>query len=193
MLDFNEAMKSAIQEIIGSLEEFKHINLKRVRISATYARSTRRAGLLAYVLPLKYKNGSPTQVKMRGKAKYHFGIVPTYHEGEEILYILYFMLPRFLNLPYRDKLETIIHELYHISPDFNGDLRRLKGRSYIHGNSLKEYEENIKRLTDRFMESSYNELAFEFLAFGAKKLENFYGTLVSSHTPEPRPKLIHVE
>lgn len=193
MLDFNQSMLGTVQEITRTLPEFTHIRISQLRISATYNRSRYRAGLLAYVLPLKYKNGSPTQTKKQGSQLYHFGITPTFHAGEEILYILYFMLPRFLNLSLRDKLETIIHELYHISPDFNGDLRRLKGRSYIHGESLKAYDENIKRLTEQFLQSSHDSETYAFLNFGAKKLESLHGGILSEHVKEPRPKLLHVE
>lgn len=193
MFDFNDSMRCVIREIAQTLPEFRHIDLQHIRISATYNRTRRRTGLLAYVLPLKYKNGSPIQTKKRGNRTYHFGITPTFHQGKELYYILYFMLPRFLNLPFRDKLETVIHELYHISPDFNGDLRRLKGRSYIHGNSLKEYDATIRKFTEQFLNSPHNSLVYEFFHWGYQKLENKHGNVLSSHTKEPRPKLIHVE
>ena len=39
-----------------------------------------------------------------------------------MLYLLSFYLPRFLKLPWREKLATVIHELWHVNPQFNGDL-----------------------------------------------------------------------
>ena len=46
--------------------------------------------------------------------------------GREQLYLLNFYLPRFLDLPWREKLRTTVHELWHVSPQFDGDLRRFQ-------------------------------------------------------------------
>ena len=186
-------MQQVLTEVTTHVPEFGLIDCSRLRVSASYNRSPRRRGLLAYVLPLKYKDGSPVQTKTRGGKTLHFGIIPTIVDGKEILYIIYFMLPRFMNLSFRDKIETIIHELYHINPIFNGDLRRLKGRSYIHGNSLKEYDLKIKELADRFLDSPYKTEVFEFLRHPFHKIEEKYGKVWTAHIPEPRPKLIHVQ
>ena len=48
--------------------------------------------------------------------------------GREMLYLVTFCLPRFLDQNFDDKFVTLFHELYHISPAFDGDLRRLAGR-----------------------------------------------------------------
>lgn len=192
MLHFNLLMRQLLQEITENIEDFSHIDLDRVQISATFNRKRRGSGLLAYVLPLKYKDGSPVQSKQRGNKSYQFAILPTYREGKEILYILYFMLPRFLNLAWRDKIETMIHELYHISPLFNGDLRRLKGRSYIHGHSLVEYDKRIKTLTDEFLKRVPEFVDEELIQRRYFQIERKWGKIEAVHIPEPKPKLLHV-
>lgn len=186
MLDFNQSISRLISELVLSLEEFKSIDVSRLAVSATYCKSRSRAGLLAYLLPLRYRDGSPVTKKERWGKTYHYGVSPVHHEGRELLYIIYFMLPRFLKLSYREKLDTVIHELYHISPDFNGDLRRLKGRSHLHGNSLKEYDRHIRTLTDRFLKEKADSEALLVLKNPWKEFQSF-------HIKEPRPKLIHVE
>ena len=55
--------------------------------------------------------------------------------GVEMMYILKFYLPRFQNESFEEKLTTIFHELWHISGDFNGDIRRHAGRCYVHTSS----------------------------------------------------------
>ena len=40
----------------------------------------------------------------------------------------------------RERLLTLVHELYHISPRCDGDLRRFKGRNHAHGHSRKAYD-----------------------------------------------------
>ena len=39
-----------------------------------------------------------------------------------------FYLPRFCDQSLDEKLSTVMHELWHISPAFDGDIRRLPGR-----------------------------------------------------------------
>ena len=54
-----------------------------------------------------------------------------------MLYLVTFCLPRFLDQDFDDKFVTLFHELYHISPDFDGDLRRHDGRYDLHSHSKK--------------------------------------------------------
>ena len=63
-----------------------------------------------------------------------------------MLYILNFYLPRFLDLPFREKLTTMLHELWHIGPKFDGDVRRLGGRCFAHGSSQKQYDAHVEAL-----------------------------------------------
>jgi predicted metallopeptidase len=192
LFNFNQAITEVIAEIIKYTDDFAHIDLNKVQISAAFNRKRRGTGLLAYVLPLRYKDGSSTQTKLRGAQAFHFSILPTYRDGAEILYILYFMLPRFLNLPKKDKLETIVHELYHISPSFNGDLRRLKGRSYVHGKSLKDYDRNIKEMCAALLERRPELQTREIFTRSFKELSTDWEGVEAIHIPEPKPKLIHV-
>lgn len=186
MTNFNESMRDFVQDVVTHLEEFSFIDLEKVAISATYCKSRSRAGLLAYLLPLRYKDGSPVTKKERQGKTYHYGVTPTHHNGRELLYIIYFMLPRFLDLSFRDKLDTVIHELYHISPEFNGDLRRLTGRSHLHGNSLKEYDQGIRVLSEKYLSIANGDGPLRFLKTPWYEFQSF-------HIPEPKPKLIHVE
>ncbi len=43
-------------------------------------------------------------------------------DGHEMLYVMAFCMPRFLDQSFEDKLITLFHELYHINPRFDGDL-----------------------------------------------------------------------
>ena len=61
-------------------------------------------------------------------------------DGVEMLYLMTFCLPRFQNQPFEDKLVTLFHELYHIGPAFDGDLRRHAGRYAVHSGSQRRYD-----------------------------------------------------
>jgi hypothetical protein len=192
MFHFNLSMQRLVTLLVANVPEFQNIDTSRVLLSASFTRTSRRSGLIAYVLPLKFREGSPVEMKLRGGRNYHYAMLPYYHEGQEILYIIYFLLPRFQNLKPREKLETVVHELYHISPLFNGDLRRLKGRSSVHGNSLKEYDAVIRAITDRFLEKNPPLEEFEFLKCNYRQAEKRWGNVIASHIREPRPKLLKV-
>ncbi len=187
MVDFNTSMARLMAEMTSKVGELRHIRTGQVLVSATFNRSARRAGLLAYVLPLKYRAGSPVERRVRGGREYHWAMMPMVRDGVEVLYIVYFMLPRFLHMTLREKLETVIHELYHIGPDFNGDLRRFKGRSELHGSS-KAYDAKVRELTDRFLESRHDADAYAFLESPRYAPEK----LSAKHIPEPRPKLLKI-
>ena len=72
------------------------------------------------ITPLRFEDGHATTV--------HHGQEYTCQQvvgrgGQEMLYILSVYLPRFLDASFNEKLVTLLHELWHISPRFNGDTR----------------------------------------------------------------------
>ena len=44
-----------------------------------------------------------------------------------------------------------IHELYHVSPRCDGDLRRFPGRNYAHGHSRKVFQQQVELLLDSYL------------------------------------------
>ena len=81
-----------------------------------------------------------------------------------MLYILNFYLPRFLDLPLDEKLTTVAHELWHIGPRFDGDLRRFRGRCYAHSGSQRKYDAQVKRLVAAWLAAAPPAGMFEFLS-----------------------------
>ncbi|MDR3183454.1 MAG: hypothetical protein LBT89_11170, partial [Planctomycetaceae bacterium] len=104
---------------------------------------------------------------------------------------LYFYVPRFIELPLSQKLDTIVHELYHISPLFNGDLRRFSGRCFAHGSSKKKYDLTVQRLTKYWLQQEPPESVWGFLKLKYKELTVLYGKLTGTKIPMPKivPKL----
>ncbi len=81
------------------------------------------------------------------------------------------MAPRFMDeLSLREKIETAMHELYHISPQFNGDVRRFPGRNWQHG-SKEEYEAKSRRLADEWLSHDPKPQIYDFLRY---KVHDFY-------------------
>jgi hypothetical protein len=190
-LDFNHRMSSLIGEVVSTVGEFQHFDARRIRISASFNRSRTRGGVLAYVVPLRYRDGLPVELRRHGNRMYHWAMLPLNHDGHDILYYMYFMLPRFLSLPWREKIETVIHELYHVHPSFNGDLRRFKGRSKLHG-CHKAFDKKVRELTDEFLSAAHDTETYDFLRGGPYHLRLRYGEIRAHHLAEPKPKLLKV-
>ena len=53
--------------------------------------------------------------------------------------------------PLEEKLATVVHELWHIGPAFDGDLRRHPGRCYAHSHSQKQYDAQVDQLAERWL------------------------------------------
>ena len=136
--DFTTAMRGVCQDAAARLPELAHIDLALIAVSFSQARRRVSYGLQASLTPLRFQHGSLT-TRCRGREL----AVQRVHDaaGREMLYILTFYLPRFLDAPFREKLITVFHELWHISPEFNGDLRRHHGRCYAHTHSQEKYDE----------------------------------------------------
>jgi hypothetical protein len=111
-------------------------------------------------------------------------------DGREMLYLLTFCLPRFLDQSFEEKLITVFHELYHVSPAFDGDLRRHPGRYAVHSHSKDDYDRAMAELVKGYLEDHPEPEHFAFLRFGYRELWRRHGGVVG--TIVPRPKLLPV-
>jgi hypothetical protein len=114
------------------------------------------------------------------------------HDGREILYLIHLMVPRFLRLTPRQKLVTLVHELYHVSERCDGDLRRFPGRNFAHGSSRQRYNRTIDALVERYLAGAP---AAELLA--PLEIDESVWLSGSLHltglaVPLPRPRLIEL-
>lgn len=108
-----------------------------------------------------------------------------------MLYVIAFCLPRFLDQPFEDKLITIFHELYHISPVFDGDLRRHPGRYAVHSHSKACYDTHMQDLVREYLHAHPDPAIFEFLRFGYRELWEWGNGIVG--VVIPRPKLLPIQ
>jgi hypothetical protein len=106
--------------------------------------------------------------------------------GVEMLYILTFYLPRFLDLSFQDKLVTVMHELWHVSPKFDGDIRRHPGRCYAHTSSEKDYDAAMEVLARRWLAREPPAEKYKFLELSFSELERGFGRVVGTKVRRPR-------
>ncbi|VVB97440.1 Uncharacterised protein [uncultured archaeon] len=182
--DFTANMKRLVEDIVKTHPDFSHIALNKIFIAISPS-NHRRDGVVAKLRPLRFEGGSRTRV-CRG-TEYIFPEVLI--NGNNILYVVYFHLPRFLNHgDHKNKLATVLHELYHISPLFNGDVRRFPGKNYAHGNSRKSYDKLISVCTDEYIKSTTRPELSVFLKYGYSGLKRKYGAIYGDIIRIPRSK-----
>ncbi|GAW67899.1 hypothetical protein GPEL0_01f3985 [Geoanaerobacter pelophilus] len=157
----------------------------RLLVCVSTGRTT-RGGSLAKIHPLRFAGGERSVKARRGRRSVLCTMPTIKHQGEEMLYVIYFLVPRFLELPQREKLITIFHELYHISPACDGDIRRFPGRNYAHGSSTKSYNLLMGKLVDAYLEMIPEHSSLDFLEGDLASLRSRHKAIVGRRLQAPR-------
>jgi|TARA_Y100001934_G_C11883563_1_gene554294 predicted metallopeptidase len=163
--------------------QMRHIDMSRVAVAFSQTRKGVRHGIHASLTPMRFEDGA-MEGKRRGRmyrAQRLFDAA-----GIEMLYILKFYLPRFQNESFEEKLTTIFHELWHISADFNGDIRRHAGRCYVHTSSEKEYDRQMLQFARQWLQMGPPDEVFDFVKLKFSELQRRYGKIVGVKVPQPK-------
>jgi hypothetical protein len=164
--DLSECLRRLCADIANRTPELAHVDVSRVLIGMTPARNRSRYGLQARVTPLRFEHGK----LLRERHGTLYGLQRFYVDGREMLYHIAFCLPRFLDQEFHEKLITIFHELYHINPSFNGDLRRHAGRCCLHSHSQRKYDEHMAGLVDAYLATAPEPALLEPLRLNCRQL-----------------------
>lgn len=180
--DFCGHVRRLCADLVARCDEFRHIDVSRLLFAVTQARSGRKHGLQARVTPLRFQNGNLVRQR-RGTA---FQVQRYFVGSQEMLYLVTFCLPRFLDQSFDDKFVTLFHELYHISPTFDGDLRRHDGRYEIHSRSQRRYDQQMAHLARSYLDSKPDPILHAFLRLDFAQLERRHGSVVGIVVPRPK-------
>jgi hypothetical protein len=181
--DITRHVRSIAQDMAARLPELSHVDVERIVFAFCQTRKRVRHGLFASLTPLRFAAGEPTGVK-RGR---RYGVQPVIDgQGREMLYILRVYLPRFMDLDFREKLITVLHELWHISPAFDGDLRRHNGRCYIHTGSQAHYDAEMGELADRWLALGPPPSLYAFLRHSFAELHALSGPIYGVKIAQPK-------
>jgi hypothetical protein len=180
--DFSARMHGLIADVCTRCPAFAHVNPTALGVTFTPSRNRSRYGLQARVTPLRFAAGADRRT-FRGR---EYRIQRFVLNGAELLYLVTFCLPRFLDRPFEDKLTTIFHELFHIGPAFDGDLRRLGGRYAYHSRSKCAYDDHAGNLAKEYRTTHPDPDAFAFLRFGYRDLWHAYGGVHGVVLPKPK-------
>lgn len=182
-------MTLLMKDVVKTHSAFNHIKTDNVLVAISHANGS-RGGVVAKLRPMRFEGGSRTKT-IRG-VEY---IAPEVNINKNnILYIVYFHLPRFLNHGnYKNKLATVLHELYHISPLFNGDIRRFSGKNYAHGNSREDYDGLINIYAYEYLGSTPRPELSVFLKYKYSELRRKYGAIYGDMIRIPRSNAVRHE
>ncbi len=184
--DFCRHVRALCADIVQKTDELAHIDVSRLLFAMTQARSGRYGGLQASVTPLRFSRGHILRARRRDCFQIQRYVV----DGREMLYLVSFCLPRFLDRTFDDKFITLFHELYHISPKFDGDLRRHGGRNDLHCHGKKAYDAHMARLARSYLSRCRDARLHHWLRLDFPQLRARHGDVVS--VVVPRPKIVPV-
>lgn len=185
-INLSDFMTFLLNNIIINTPLFSHIDMNRVLVCSAYNKKVTGGGIFAKVVPLRFENGVPVK-KFKGQ---WYAYPKVMNNGFEILYIVYFYIPRYFDLPAYEKLTVAFHELYHIHPEFNGDVRRMGAYKFSHGYSKKhfdsQFEQELSHYYHLIKDTPLNQILNMNFAQIAEHFENVY----TRSMRVPRPKKI---
>lgn len=181
--DFTTHVRRLCADMVVRVEELRHIDLDRVAIRYCQTRKPVAHGIQASLTPLRFQAGSLYTTRRRKR-----WTIERMHDpsGREFLYLLSFYLPRFQQLPFEEKLITVFHELWHIGPTFDGDIRRMPGRCHVHTARQCEYDAEMKKLADKWLALHPPAELHAFLRLNFRQLAQTHGGVYGVRIRTPR-------
>jgi predicted metallopeptidase len=186
-IDLSLELTGIIKEIVDCCGALGHIDVNRVLVCVGSNRSSRRGGLYGKLIPLRFKDGSSV-LRYHGRL---YAIPEISNNGHSCLYIIYFYMPRFFDLPWEEKLRVIFHELYHISPHFDGDIRRMGTVKKAHGHSKKHFDTLYDAELRSFIRHLQGTPHINFLAMTSRDLYGRYRRVTAVKMKHPKPVVIN--
>jgi len=141
------AVRALIRDIARSMPEFAHVKASRILVVAGEARRASRAT----VKPLCFRGGLSMDRKGRRKPVVRV-------RGRRMLYCITLRPLFFRSSTLEDRIETLMHELFHISRRFDGTLHA--GRR--HAALGKDFARRLKPLVHRYLARCSKELQEAF-------------------------------
>jgi len=189
-LDLSAASAALAVDLCRRLPELGHIDPQTLLFCLSRSKVAGIHGIYARIAPLRFAGGSREEVRRRGWQLRTYRLPVLRHDERNILYLIYLMIPRFLRLSPREKLNTLVHELYHISEACDGDIRRFAGRNFAHGASRRRYDRIIEGLVDRYLAAAPDPTLLAPLHVTEEDWHEQRLRLTGLTVPLPRARLI---
>jgi hypothetical protein len=204
MINYTEHLSRLMSDIVVRVPALGHIDMSRVLVFARFGRSDAQ-GAYATCHAISLPSSEPSYYfwrdrhtgEMTRRSEWFVTKSPTVELGSHAIdYLISFCLPRFCDQtiaraqkqdsypgydPWVAKLDTIVHELYHVDPTHQG-IRRLEsadGRTSTRSHS-PEFFRDVVRMTKDYLASRPDREALEFLKCDFPTLERRYGRVTGT-------------
>lgn len=189
-LDLSRLFADLCRDANLRVPAFEHLVPERILFALSRSRAQGSHGIYARIVPLRFAGGTRELQRRRGRFRETWRLPILHHDGQEILYLIQVMVPRFFRLSRREKLATLFHELYHISPRCDGDLRRFPGRNYAHGHSRKAFQQKVDSLLDSYLGAGPAPSLLSSIDIREADWQRGLVTVRGLQVPLPRARLI---
>lgn len=190
VIDLSARLDALCRHLCATLPQLAHIDPDRVLFTLVRSRAQGLHGTYARIVPLRFADGSSETTRRRGRIEETYRMPALTHDGKEIYYLISLLIPRFLRLSLEQKLTTVLHELYHISPACNGDIRRFAGRNYAHGHSRAAYNRQIAQLLEAYLATHPDPALLAGIALNEEDWREQSYRLSGLTIPLPRVRLV---
>ncbi|HEY6100321.1 MAG TPA: putative metallopeptidase [Anaeromyxobacter sp.] len=152
-LNVTLAVKRLVRDLAARVPELAHVRASRILVVAGEARRASRATIRpAHYGDTGVRSGSGARRKPLIRVK-----------GRKILYVITLRPLWFLRSTPRERIATIVHELYHASTSFDGTLHRGRRHARL---PLARYDRKVQAMVDRYLAVAPAEMTQPFAAHG---------------------------
>jgi len=183
------SLNELIKDISEKVGELSYIDSEQVAVGFKRSRESAVEEVWAEITGLEDEYNGTIQ-RREGRIEKYFASKNLMVNGIPIKYVVDLYVPVFFSLSFKEKLSTVFHELYHINPKFDGNLRFFKGKGYKHGPSLEKYDKYMEYLVEKYMRLSPQ--AAEFLNKCHSELSEFCQKGGLPKYPKPEPELFKI-
>lgn len=190
VIDLSARVEALCRHLCATLPQLAHIDPDRLLVTLVRSRAQGIHGTYARIVPLRFAGGASEVTRRRGRVEETYRMPPLHHDGREIYYLISLLVPRFLRLSLEQKLTTVLHELYHISPACDGDIRRFAGRNFAHGHSRAAYNRKINQFLSAYLATGPDPALLAGIDIGEEDWREQSYRLTGLTIPLPRARLI---
>jgi hypothetical protein len=152
-LTITGAVKALVRDLAARVPELVHVRPARVLVVAGEARRASRATIRpAHFKETGRRAGAGARTKPLIRVK-----------GRKILYVITLRPLWFLESTPEQRVATIVHELYHASPRFDGTLHRGRRHSRL---PLPAYDRRVREMVARYLAEAPDAVLAPFAASG---------------------------
>lgn len=177
--NLNKAVRALIRDIAAKMPEFSHVRASRILVIAGEARRASRGT----VKPLCFRGGRSTDRTGRRKPIIRI-------KGRRMLYCITLRPLFFRSSTPKGRVETVIHELFHMSRRFDGTLHAGRRHSVLG----KDFTRRLRPLVRRYLKHCPKEVLEPFAYSGELKVLQWLERPGPAYVPgTPRVRKVYTE